>query len=588
MKKIYIGLIAGVLAAQMYSCKKGDILDAKTNTDLNEATTFADSARTIDFLFGMYTDIAFDFSFNRYNSITAGTAEACDEANHRLNGATQPFVIMLTGGLAPTVNSGTNQNPYTNTYDVSYRNIRRANVFLSHVNSSPISAGLKAQSSAEARFLRTWYYFLLTRSFGGVPVLGDKLYGPQDIIDVPRNSYEECVNYMVGELDAIASDLPVEHTPQNYGRITRGGCLALKSRILLFAASPLFNGGNVGKTDAQKKAVGYAAYDESRWTKAAQAAKAVIDLGVYSLYEDNTTAPGYGFSRVFLMRKNSEYIVHGMVGPNKRMEGALCAPSRGVGTLQTLPTQNLADAFGMVNGKAITDATSGYDANNPYVNRDPRFGYTLLYNGAVWYSNSTGTKTPVYTYDGAASDGYSALKYSTGYYWRKMMDENVANNGGPNTERCWPLIRYAEILLSYAEASNEANDINTAYEQLKVVRRRAGIQAGGDGLYGLKAGMSKDEMRAVIMAERRVELAYEDHRYWDVRRWKTAMDNQNVTIMAMKITKVGSGYTYLKLPVNELAAYINSKHTFVEANYFFPLPQTEISKDPNLIQNPGY
>jgi hypothetical protein len=583
MKKLIIGLLSTVVFIQLYSCKKGSLLDPKPNSDLNLQTTFADSSRTVDFLAGLYSDIYFDFSFNRYNSITAGTAESSDEAHHRLAGITQPFVINFNGSLAPTVSTGTNQNPYTNTYSTCYTNIRRSTIYLAEVDRAPLSASLKTRTKAEARFLRAWYYSLLIKNFGGVPLLGNTLFGPSDIIDIPRNSYEDCVNYIVAELDAASNDLPLNYTGQNYGRITKGACLALKSRVLLYAASPLFNGGNIGKTDAQRKVVGYDAYDEQRWVKAAQAAKAVIDLGVYSLYEDNTTAPGFGFSRVFLMRVNPEYILEGMTGPNKRLEGALCPPSRGVGTLQTLPTQNLADAFGMINGKALDDPASGYNPNNPYVNRDPRFNYTFIYNGTLWLNNSTGTKTPVNTYVGAPQDGYGTIAYSTGYFWRKMMDDNVSNNGGPQLERCWPLIRYAEILLNYAEASNESGDINTAYEQLKLIRRRAGIQAGTNGLYGLNAGMSKEDMRRTLYRERQVELAYEDHRFWDVRRWKTAIENQNVDIMAMKITRTGTNLTYEKVPVN-----INSRHVFTEKNYFFPLAQDEISKDPNLIQNPGY
>lgn len=583
MKKFIFPILFLTALVSLFSCSKTSILDPKVNGDLNEQTTFSDSARTMDFLFGIYANIFFDFGFNRYNSITAGTAESSDEGNHRLSGSTQPFVINFNGSLSPSVNSGTNQSPYANSWTTPYTNIRRANVFLAHVDEAPISAELKTQSKGEARFLRAWYYSILLKNFGGIPLIGDKLFGPTDIIDVERNSYEECVNYIASELDAAANNLPLAYNSQNYGRITKGACLALKARVLLYAASPLFNGGNVGQTDAQKKVVGYASFDASRWAQAAQAAKAVIDLNVYSLYEDNTTAPGYGFSRVFLMRKNQEYILAGMIAPAKRLETALCPPSRGVGTLQTVPTQNLADAFGMINGKPLTDATSGYDPANPYLNRDPRFEYTFIHNGTLWFSNSTGTKTAVNTYVGAPQDGYGTIAYSTGYYWRKMMDDNVANNGGPTPERCWPLIRHAEILLNYAEASNESGNTAAAYEQLKLIRKRAGIIAGSDGLYGLKANMTQAEMRDVLYNERRVELAYEDHRFWDVRRWKTAPQNQNVTILAMKITKVGNNYTYEKVPVSA-----NPNHVFLPANYFFPIMQSEISKDPKLIQNPGY
>ena len=599
-RKIYSSLFIIVAVALIYSCKKTDILDGKLNTELNEETTFADSARTSNYLFGVYSDIFFEFSSRYYNSgngsgITAGTAEACDEGNHRLFGATQPFVVIYTGSLAPVVSSGSNQNPYTVAYDKSYANIRRANIFLANVDRSPISAALKKQTKAEARFLRAWYYSILIKHFGGVPLLGDKVYQPADLIDVTRNSYEECVNYIVSELDAITPDLPANYNAQNYGRITSVACKALKSRILLFAASPLFNGGNIGKTDAQKKVVGYAAFDATRWTKAATAAKEALDFATgngYALYEDNSI-PGLGFGKVFTMRVNTEFLLNGMAAGSKTLEGALLPVSRGVTTPQAMPSQNLVDAFGTINGKPTeTDLKSptnptGFDPANPYVNRDPRLNYTVIYNQMLWFNNATGNKQPVNTYigvqDGWSVAGSAGLTYATGYFWRKMMDDGTANNGGPTLQRTWGLIRLAEVMLNYAEAANEDNHISAAYDQLKLLRKRAGILAGTDGNYGLKPSMTKDEMRLVIQNERMVELAYEGHRFFDVRRWKLAMEKFNFTMMGMQITRTGNTYTYNKVPITN-----NANRVFKEANYFFPIAQSEISRVPSLIQNPGY
>jgi hypothetical protein len=595
MKKIFIGLFTIVAMAMVYSCKKADILDAQLNSDLNEETTFADSAKTSNFLFGVYSDIFFDFSSRYYNSgngsgISAGTAEASDEGNHRLFGVTQPFVVIYSGSLAPIVSSGANQNPYTVAYNKSFANIRRANIYLANVDRSPISAALKKQSKAEARFLRAWYYSILIKHFGGVSLIGDKLYGPNDLITLPRNSYEDCVNYIVSELDAAAADLPANYNAQNFGRVTNVSCKALKSRVLLFAASPLFNGGNIGKTEAQKKVVGYDNFDATRWTKAMAAAKEALDLADangYGLYEDNST-PGLGFGKVFTLRKNNEFLLNGMAAGSKTLEGALLPVSRGVATPQALPSQNLVDAFGMNNGKAITDPTSGYNPANPYLNRDPRLGYTVIWNQMLWFNNATGNKQPVFTHintqDGwSTKSGEAGLTYATGYYWRKMMDDGTANNGGPTLQRSWGLIRYAEVMLNYAEAANEADQPAIAYDMLKLLRKRAGIIAGADGLYGLKPAMSKEEMRLIIQNERQVELAYEGMRFFDVRRWKIAMEKFNFTMMGMQITKTGNNYTYNKVPITN-----NAVRIFKEANYFFPIDQGEISRVPALIQNPGY
>jgi hypothetical protein len=581
MKNLAFIFIAMLLITGLYSCKKsGGLLDAKINTELNEETVFSDSTRTMGFLFNIYTDIAFSFTYSRWNTAsgTPGLSEACDESVHRLSSAKQRWIIVALGSV--NASDGT---PYLNEWTTSYKNIRKANLYMKKVNGAPLSAALKKQSFAEARFLRAWYYSILLRNFGGVPIVRDTVYQIADEIEGPRNSYEECVNYISSECDAAANDLPLTYDALNYGRVTKGACLALKSRVLLAAASPLFNGGNYGITDAQKKVVGYSAYDVNRWALAAKAAQDLIDLNVYSLYEDNVTAPGYGFSRMFLMRKNPEFILEKMDVANKTMEQAFGTPSTGSTTTNAVPTQNLTEAFGMINGKPITDPTSGFVDQDPYKNRDPRFNYTFMYNGTLWYTSKTGTKTAINTTYLAPLDGYGVNTYHTGYFFRKMLDDNTAFNGGPNTERCRGVIRYAEILLNYAEAINETGQTQLAYPKLILIRKRAGILPGSDGLYGLKANMTVDEMRKVIMNERQVELAVEDHRFWDVRRWKTAPANQNVLIKGMKITKVGSTFKYEILPVAQ-----NAQHVFFDRMYLFPIHQSQLGSNPNLIQNPGY
>lgn len=571
-----------LLAAALHSCVKSDLLDPKTNNELNEETVFADSSRTIDFLMAMYADASYTFSYKRWGNIWAGTTEASDEAMSYLNGPTQPFSYIFNANI-----SSTNTIPYENCWTVAWTNIRRANVFLGHIQETPLSASLKQTAAAEARFLRAWYYAILLKNFGGVPLLGDRLFKANDDLQIPRDKYETCVNYIVSELDEIAPILPREQLAQDFGRITSGTCYALKSRVLLYAASPLFNGGGIAEDPVVKELAGYPSYDETRWRRAAEAAKQVIDLNLYALHEDNTTAPGFGFSSLFLTRKNSEYIFSGMQAPGKNMEQQFLPPSRGVTQPKSVPTQNMVEAFGMIDGKPITDGgpvpkSALYNPANPYVNRDPRFNYSIIYNGTSWYRN-TGVKEPIWTYENAPLDGYKIVAWSTGYYWRKMMSENTASNAGPNTDRCLPLIRYAEILLNYAEATNETGTTDIAYEQLKLIRKRAGIQPGTDGLYGLPANLSRDDMRKVLQAERRVEFAFEDHRYWDVRRWKTAPETMNATMYAMRIVKSGNNYTYEKVITN-----VNSKHLFNDANYLFPIMQSEISKNRALIQNPRY
>lgn len=584
MKKI-IFFIA-VIGFFIQSCKQSNLLDPTLNSDLSRETTFADSTLTMRFLYGIYSDVSFTFSYKRWENITAGTDEASGEGWATLTGPTQPFVMIYLGTMNATATG-----PYDNVWNTCWRNIRKSNVFLSDVKISPLSPGGQKMTSAEVRYLRAWYYSILLKNFGGVPILGDQVFKHDDDLKMSRNTYEECVNYILGEIDAASADLPVDHLAQNFGRITKGACLALKARVLLYAASPLFNGGSIATDEVRKSLTSYPNYSADRWQKAADAAQAVMNMGIYSLVEDNTTAPGYGFSQMFLMRRNSEYILYGMQAPNKTLEQRLLPPSRGGNTVESMPTQNLAEAFGMIDGKPIVDGgpvakSPLFLPKDPFKKRDPRFNYTFIYNETPWFNNTTGKKDPIYTYVGAPRDGYNFVKNSTGYFWRKMMSDNTANAGGGNVDRCLPLIRYAEILLAYAEAKNELGDVNAAYEQIKLIRKRAGIEPGSNGLYGLPAGLGKDAMRKVLQNENRVEFAYEDHRFWDVRRWKIAKETQTQKIYAMKITRTTSGtYEYVK----ELASPDkNGDQVFYESNYLFPIMQSEINKNTALIQNPGY
>ena len=565
-KKIFLAAIC--LVAIIAGCEKGGVLDQVKTTDLNEETTFADSARTMQFLTRIYSDIGFSADPKRFADLgsSVGIYTLGDEVEYSLQSAGAFNVIFQTGAVSAL-------NVPTDAWNTTYANIRRVNVYLSHLSTTPLSAPLKARTAAEARFLRAWYYFILIKHYGGVPLVGDAIFSATDTPSGKRATYEACVNYIEAECNAAAAALPLVNTTLDYGRITKGAALALKARLLLYAASPLFN----GRADNMDGLLGYPTADDARWVKAAQAAKDVIDLGQYQLYE---LAGGLGFQKVFTLRKNSEYILAAMAGNNRTLE-AIWDPASRTGSGSAMPYQELVDAFAMNNGKAITDPTSGYDPANPYANRDPRFNWTILYNDALRL-NTSKTITPVSTYAAtpASQDGYPVTK--TGYYLRKMLDDNtIASSTSSQTERCFPLIRYAEILLNYAEASNEAGNTSIAYDQLRAIRKRAGIAAGVDGNYGIAANLSKEDMRKVLQNERRVELAIEEHRYWDVRRWKIAENVSNKTLHGMKITKTGTTYTYeivnIRTPVFTAPKW-----------YLWPIPQGEVNKSLELIQNPGW
>lgn len=577
-KNIYF--IMAVLLLGVGACKKGSFLDAKQPSDLNEESTFTDSVRTIAFLTRSYVDVGFNFDANRWEG--GGHPVLADEAIPvRFTGPQNDAILMASGALSASSTNVAKQAQVLNNWKTPWENIRRANVFLLNVGRSPLSERLKKQLKAEARFLRAWYYFQLVKVYGGVPLIGDATYTATDNIDLPRSNYGDCVDYIVKECEAAAADLPSfsEQPQQDYGRITKGACMGLKSRMLLYAASPLFNGGGIATDAALKNIAGYAIADPERWNKAAQAAKDIISSGSYALVEDNVTRMGYGFYSVFLKRYTNEYLFAAMKAPNREYENNLLPTSRTGSGKSSAPTQQLVDAFGMENGLPITDPASGYNPNDPYVKRDPRFGNSIIYNGSRFFLASSNAMVAVNTFVGSSPDGPAATGPISipGYYWRKMMIED----GGGNTDRCYPLIRYAEILLNYAEALNEYQGPTAeVYNALVQIRKRAGILPGINSNYGLKSGITKDEMRLVIQNERRVELALEEHRVWDVRRWKIAEVTDNVMLKGMKITKTGNNFTYEVIDIKP--------HAFRPAFYLFPIPESEMAKSSKFVQNPGW
>ncbi|HEU0227310.1 MAG TPA: RagB/SusD family nutrient uptake outer membrane protein, partial [Arachidicoccus soli] len=243
-----------------------------------------------------------------------------------------------------------------------------------------------------------------------------------------------------------------------------------------------------------------------------------------------------------------------------------------------VPLQNLVDDYEMNNGKSITDPTSGYDPTHPYDNRDPRFYATILYNGAPYRSSTVETYTP----GGKDSkDGPSNWNTSkTGYYLKKFMDDNnpIDNPWSVAGNQPWIYMRYAEILLDYAEAQNEAvGPDGTVYNAINSIRARASVN-----MPPLPSGLSQAQMRIAIRNERRVELAFEEQRFYDVRRWKIADSTENVPAYGISINKSGNTFTY-----NKIIALDGRK--FEDKEYWLPIPRAEIQASNNqLEQNSGY
>ena len=576
----FCGLVCVALVISISSCKKDSFLDQTVTTSLNEATTFSDSANSMAFLNNIYVNIGFASDPRRFsgNGYAAGLDASSDEAEAPNSSSSNGFIQFATGTVNPSIVPN-------DAFNIPYTNIRAVNQFLKHLPTIPFSSYLKAQSAAEARFLRAWYYFMMVEHYGGVPLIGDSVYATADAIQAKRNTYKECVDYILSECDFSAGVLPNTQSGSQYGRISRGACLALKSRVLLYAASPLFNNGGTAGAGELGSIVAYPDVNPNRWQLAADAAKAVIQLNAFGLYTDSTTIPGekgYGFQYMFTQRYTSEFILSRMMGGNKYLESIWDPPSRG-GSGGPFPYQEIVDAFPMSNGLAITDPASGYDPSNPYKNRDPRLNYSIIHDSTLRTIFGANQPSPLLLYTNTAvnppvaSSGDAVFKGTpTGYYIFKMMDPNVINNSLNTSSRCLPLIRYAEVLLNFAEATNEAvGPTSEVYQAVEGIRRRAGLRP-----YQLPSGLSKEAMRTVIQNERRLELAYEGHRFFDVRRWMIAEQTENRQMHGMEVKRNGSSVSYNVFNVR--------KHNFTRAMYLWPLPLGEIAKSPELLQNPLY
>lgn len=460
----------------------------------------------------------------------------------------------------------------------NYAGIRKVNIFLANIDIVPVPAKIP-NWKAEARFLRAMFYFELLKRYGGVPLVGDALLDTDTPDNFKRSTFEACVNYIVSECDAIKGAVkPDPLAAGDYGRISNGVVLALRARTLLYAASPLYNGGNIGGSADQKLYQGYANFDAERWNKAAQAANDLILTGKFKI-------DGVAFNNVFIVRKNDDVILGYLRNNGTDLEtnngpvGYALASANG----RTSPTQDLVDAFPALNGRAITDPLSGYVATNPYANRDPRFASTVLYNGVAWLSR------PLQTYEGGLDKpNKNTTQTKTGYYLRKFLGNFAAAtlyNAQPHN---FPIFRYAEVMLNYAEAQNEylATPDASVYKVLQDIRKRAGITAGtvAGYSYGLKSsGMTKDEMRMAIRNERRIEMAFEEQRFWDLRRWKVAESTLNTNLNGMIINRdpVSGTLSYTKSVIGNIT-FANPKM------YFYPIPFSELSKNTNLVQNTGW
>jgi len=530
---------------------------------------------------------SYDFTLNRLNSIYtdipagylqidgAMTASATDEAEHTLE----------TSDVQKFNNGSWNaiDNP-ENLWGSLYRGIRKTNQLLVATDSINLdqfkldpapTAQVTYQSRLndirrwkyEARFLRAYFYFELVKRYGGVPLFTQALSIEQDFSTVKRNTLTECINYITAECDSAARNLPLTYTATDLGRATRGAALSLKSRVLLYAASDLFNTTTWATGYANPELISLPSGDRAaRWKAAADAAKAIIDLAGtgYALsanYRNLFITNGYAQPEIIFSRRN---------GASNQFERANYPIGYDLGNSGTTPSQNLVDAYEMSNGTRF-DWNNPTHAANPYTGRDPRLGLNVILN------NTTYKGRPLEAWAGGR-DGQGIVNATkTGYYLKKYVNENLNLLLNNTSVYAWQLFRLPEIFLNYAEALNEVSpgnaDIKTFVDR---VRTRTGV-----ALPALPAGLSQVQMRERIRNERRVELAFEDHRGWDVRRWLQGPQTLGAPLMGVEITRSSTGtFTYKPVEVE--------KRVFEPKMYLYPIPQGEINASKGILQNPGW
>lgn len=462
-----------------------------------------------------------------------------------------------------------------------YERIRSCNLFITKVTESDFSADYKKERLAEARFLRAWFYHYLWMAYGGVPIITEVLDNNVSTdIFYPRETAQKTFEFIDKELDEIKDDLPPRRSGSDLGRASKGAILTLKGWVELFHASELRNPGK----------------DKKRWEAAAATLKDVIDLQVYRLQPtilDLWTEATNNNDEVifdFQMSKQNGGRREGLFGPVfvKGVQSSW-------GNMQ--PTQELVDDYCMANGLPITDPASGYDKNNPYKNREKRFYQSILYDGSMWQGEEIITRVGVGSPNEIDTSSDSDVT-NTGYYTRKTIDESV--NGADNLQMSngmanYIFFRYADVLLMYAEASLEAGDKPTAIEYLDMVRTRGDNMPSINDTY--PQGITENQLREIIRRDRRIELAFEDKRWWDILRWKICDGENGVMnkpIGGMKIEDTnGDGvweYNYHEV----------GKRTFLLRMYYQPIPQYVIDKNPVIReqnggedgwvngQNPGY
>ncbi|EOR96784.1 hypothetical protein ADIARSV_0047 [Arcticibacter svalbardensis MN12-7] len=600
LHKLLVILLGISTITILNACKK-DFLDQVPDDRITIDQVFQRQKYSEEYLANIYNYIPNEAYRN--TTIWDGASDDADVTYDRPGSGYDSYPINLGNW-----NAASN---FYNKWTANYRGIRSATYFIQHIGANAellaLSNGQERinQYIAEARALRAILYYNLVRQYGPVILVGDEVISGDiepsaEEANKPRSSFDECISYIVSELDIAALDLKKNYTDQittDYGRMTQAVCYAYQSKALLLAASPQFNG-NMDYSNFKNgdgKALISTQYDANKWKLAADAAKRIITDFNFALFRKNNASgvfdPYLSTRDVFLVPWNSE-VVFARVSNNLSSWERSVAPRVVSGYGAVAVTQQLVDEFETGTGKRINETGTDYvetgfstlatkyttvGTYNMYVNREPRFYVNVSYNGSQWLNTSEGIKIVETFFSGNTGKKGSDDYPRTGYIARKNVDPNSNTRTSVYVARPFVMIRYAEILLNYIEALNEYDPGNPdILNYLNQIRNRAGVP-------NVQAGLGQSEMREKIRHERRVELCLEGLRYTDTRRWKIAEQTDGGPFYGMNVntgTKLADEVFYQRT--------MYERRVFLKHYYLFPIPQEELDRDRNLVQNPGW